>query len=78
MRGARIMLQRLPGCPACADVTQEHQQWTRGARGLDKSVVRALAHESELGRNTRKRLCARTNGRGQELRGLRPGAEGVP
>jgi len=49
----------------------------RGARGLDKSVIRALVQESAWV-GTHENVRARANGCGQELRGLRPGSEGVP
>ena len=50
----------------------------RTARGLDKSVIRALAQKSAWVAQSRKHLRARTHRRGQELRRLRAGAEGLP
>ena len=50
----------------------------RAARGLDKSVIRALAQESAWVAQSRTHLRARTDGRGQKLRRLRTGAESLP
>ncbi|MGA2736449.1 MAG: hypothetical protein ABSG65_03250 [Bryobacteraceae bacterium] len=43
----------------------------RGARGLDKSLIRCAGARIGLGRNTRKCVRARTHPRWQKLRGLR-------
>ena len=50
----------------------------RASRGLDKSVIRALAQKSAWAEQSRKHLRARTHRRRQELRGVRAGAEGLP
>ena len=50
----------------------------RTSRGLDKSVIRALAQKSAWAAQSRKHLRARTHRRRQELRGLRACAEGMP
>ena len=50
----------------------------RAARGLDKSVIRALAQESAWVAESREHFRARTNRRGQELRRVRAGAESLP
>src|SRR5215813_6744899 len=47
----------------------------RTERGLDKSVIRSLT-AIRMGRHAREHLRPRANGRGQELRGVRIGAEG--
>ena len=50
----------------------------RAARGLDKSVIRALAQESGCGAKPRARVHSWPHWRGQEFPGLCLGAEGLP
>ncbi len=68
----RLKAAKLRG-PACVEDIDY-----RAARGLDKSVVRALAQRLCLGPQSREHLRARTDRRGQELCRLRPGAESLP
>ena len=49
----------------------------RASRGLDKSVIRALAQESAWARN-HEHLRSRPDWCGKEFRGLRPGSESLP
>ena len=50
----------------------------RGARGLDKSVIRALVQESAWVGTHENVFVLGTNGCRQEFRGMRPGAESLP
>ena len=50
----------------------------RTARGLDKSVIRALDARISLGRHAREHFRSGTNWRRKKLCRLRSGAEGVP
>ena len=67
----RLKAAKLRG-PACVEDIDY-----RAARGLDKSVVRALAKDSSWGPQSREHLRDRTLRRGQELSRLSAGTESL-